>query len=51
MPTKLGTTEDGRSVMLPASYRGPVGLVCLEGTIGTLGRGFTLREPSPCKEK
>ncbi|QRN95059.1 hypothetical protein JRI60_39165 [Archangium violaceum] len=50
-PLKTGTTEDGRSVMLPASYRGPFGLVCLQGTLGTLGRGFALREPSPCKDK
>ena len=50
-PMTTGTTEDGRSIQLPGAWRGPMGFVCLEGTVGTLGRGFALRDPVPCKEK
>jgi hypothetical protein len=50
-PIATGVTEDGRSVTLPATYPGPFGVVCVEGTVGTLGPGFALREPTPCPRR
>jgi hypothetical protein len=50
-PVANGVTEDGRSVMLPKGYTGPFGVVCLEGTLGTLGNGFVLTEPRPCAKR
>lgn len=49
LPMNTGVTEDGQRYTLPPAYAGPFGeWVCLEGTVGTLGQGRTLRDPRPC---
>ncbi|QRK12030.1 hypothetical protein JQX13_19485 [Archangium violaceum] len=50
-PNAQGVTEDGRNVMLPKDYAGPFGVVCLQGTVASLGNGFVLNEPTPCAKR
>lgn len=50
-PMASGVTEDGRRVMLPRDYKGPFGVVCLQGTVAALGNGFALSEPTPCAKR
>lgn len=50
-PMASGVTEDGRTVRLPRDYKGPFGVVCLQGTVAALGNGFALSEPRPCEKR
>jgi hypothetical protein len=50
-PLASGITEDGRSVMLSKDYKGPFGVVCLQGSVAALGNGFVLSEPTPCAKR
>lgn len=44
-----GVTEDGVVFTLPPDYHGPWRVVCLEGTLESLGNGWRLQNPKPCK--
>lgn len=46
-PFYQGVTEDGQVFTLPG-YQGSAGVVCLQGTVQPLGKGWALADAKPC---